>query len=94
MMNEEERRLDNYIQNSTEPAPAVISINSTMVSLAVTMFMSITVGIPSEGRYILYNAKGPSLRSVTASRNPTCYICSPSGVLGRGDAQALFTRDE
>jgi molybdopterin/thiamine biosynthesis adenylyltransferase/proteasome lid subunit RPN8/RPN11 len=94
MMNETERRLDPYIQGAREPAPAVISINSTVTSLAVTMFMAITVGIPSEGRYVLYNAKGPSLRSVTASRNPACYICSPIGVLGRGDAQALFTRDE
>ena len=94
MMNEEERRLDPYIQGAREPAPAVISINSTMTSLAVTMFMAITLGIPSEGRYVLYNANKPSLRSVTASRNPTCYICSPSGVLGRGDAQALFTRNE
>jgi molybdopterin/thiamine biosynthesis adenylyltransferase len=94
MMNEEERRLDPYIQGAREPAPAVISINSTVTSLALTMFMAITVGIPSEGRYVLYNARGPSLRPVTASRNPACYICSPSGVLGRGDAQALFTRDE
>lgn len=94
MMNEEERRLDPYIQGAREPAPAVISINSTVTSLAVTMFMAITLGIPSEGRYILYNANKPSLRSVTAGRNPTCYICSPSGVLGRGAAQALFTRNQ
>jgi|ERR1700733_931748 len=94
MMNEWERRLDPYIQGAREPAPAVISINSTVTSLAITMFMAMTVGIPSEGRYLLYNAKAPSLRSVTASANPTCYICSPSGVLGRGDAQALFAREE
>jgi molybdopterin/thiamine biosynthesis adenylyltransferase len=94
MMNEEERRLDPYIQGAQEPAPAVISINSTVTSLAVTMFMSITLGVPSEGRYVLYNANRPSLRSVTASQNPTCYICSPSGVLGRGNSQALFTRNE
>jgi len=94
MMSEEERRLDPYIQGASEPAPAVISINSTVTSLAITMFMAITLGIPSEGRYVLYNANKPSLRSVTASRNPACYICSPSGVLGRGDAQALFTRNQ
>ena len=94
MMNEEERRLDPYIQGAREPAPAVISINSTVTSLAVTMFMSIVVGVPSEGRHVLYNAKNPSLRPVTANRNPACYICSPNGVLGRGDMQVLFTRDE
>ncbi len=94
MMNEEERRLDPYILGATEPAPAVISLNSTVTSLAVTMFMAITVGISSEGRYVLYNANKPSLRLVTANKNPSCYICSPSGVLGQGDAQTLFTRDE
>ena len=94
MMNEEERRLDPYIQGAREPAPAVISINSTVTSLAVTMFMSIVVGVPSEGRHVLYNAKNPSLRPVTANQNPACYICSPNGVLGRGDMQVLFTRDE
>jgi len=94
MMNDAERQSDPYIQGHREPAPSVISINSTVTSLAVTMFMAIVVGIPSEGRYVLYNAKQPSLRSVRASRNPNCYICSPSGVLARGDAQMLFTRDE
>jgi hypothetical protein len=94
MMNDDERRLDPYIQGAIEPAPAVISINGTVTSLAITMFMAISVGVPSNGRYILYNAKGPSLRSVTASPNPTCYICSRSGVLGRGDTQPLFTRNE
>ena len=94
MMNEEERRSDPYILGAREPAPSVIAINSTVTSLAVTMFMAITVGIPSEGRYVLYNAKRPSLRSVTVSANPTCYICSPVGVLGRGDGQVLFARDE
>jgi molybdopterin/thiamine biosynthesis adenylyltransferase len=94
MMNDAERQSDPYIQGHREPAPSVISINSTVTSLAVTMFMAIVVGVPSEGRYVLYNAKQPSLRSVRASRNPNCYICSPSGVLARGDAQMLFTRDE
>lgn len=94
MMNEVERRADPYIQGGREPAPAVISINGTISSLAVTMFMAITIGVPSEGRYVLYDARSPTLRAVTAASNPSCYICSKSGVLGRADARALFTRDE
>jgi molybdopterin/thiamine biosynthesis adenylyltransferase len=93
MMNEAERRADPYIQGAREPAPAVVSINGTISSLAVTMFMAITIGVPSAGRYVLYDARRPSLRAVVAASNPSCYICSKSGVLGRGDAQALFTRD-
>lgn len=94
MMNAEERRLDAYIPGALEPAPAVISINGTVTSIAITMFLAMTVGIPSDGRHILYNARTPSLRTVWFNRNPNCYICSSRGVLARGDAQRLFTRDD
>jgi molybdopterin-synthase adenylyltransferase len=94
MMNAEERQRDVYIQGANEAAPAVISINGTLTSIAMTMFLAITVGVPSDGRHILYNGRAPSLRVVSFTRNPNCYICSPRGVLARGDAQPLFTRDD
>jgi molybdopterin-synthase adenylyltransferase len=94
MMNAEERQRDVYIQGANEPAPAVISINGTVTSIAMTMFLAMTVGVPSDGRHILYNARTPSLRAVSFTRNPNCYICSSRGVLARGDAQPLFTRDD
>lgn len=94
MMTEAERRRDPYIEGAHEPAPAVISINSTVTSLAMTMFLAMVVGVPSEGRHILYNARSPSLKSVSFSRNPNCYICSPRGTLARGNTQPLFTRDD
>jgi molybdopterin-synthase adenylyltransferase len=94
MMTAEERQRDAYILGDHEPAPAVISINSTVTSLAMTMFMAMTVGIPSEGRHVLYNARLPSLKSVSYARNPDCYICSSRGALARGDTQPLFTRDD
>jgi molybdopterin/thiamine biosynthesis adenylyltransferase/proteasome lid subunit RPN8/RPN11 len=94
MMNAEERERDVYIRGANEPAPAVISINGTVTSIAMTMFLAMTVGIPSDGRHILYNARTPSLRAVSFTRNPNCYICSSQGVLARGDAQLLFTRDD
>ncbi|MFZ0213509.1 MAG: ThiF family adenylyltransferase [Candidatus Acidiferrales bacterium] len=94
MMDTEERERDVYIQGANEPAPAVISINGTVTSIAVTMFLAMTVGVPSDGRHILYNARTPSLRAVSFTRNPNCYICSSRGVLARGDAQPLFTRDD
>ena len=94
MMNDEERRRDPYIEGAHEPAPAVISINGTITSLAITMFLAMTVGVPSFGRHVLYDARMPSLRSVSVTRNPSCYICSSQGVLAKGDAQPLFTRDD
>src|SRR5579862_3845031 len=40
MMTEEERHRDPYILGGHEPAPAVISINATVISLAMTMFLA------------------------------------------------------
>ena len=42
MMTEFERKSDPYLQGVREPAPAVISLNGTVASLAVTMLLSIT----------------------------------------------------
>lgn len=94
MMNADERTKDPYIEGAHEPAPAVISINGTVTSIAMTMFLAMTVGVPSNGRHILYEARIPSLRAVSFTRNPNCYICSPKGVLARGDSQPLFARDD
>ena len=94
MMNDEERHQDVYIQGAEEPAPAVISINGTVTSIAMTMFLAMMVGVPTGGRHVLYDARPPSLRAVSFARNPDCYICSPRGVLARGGTQPLFTRDD
>ena len=64
MMNAEERSRDQYIQGAHEPAPAVISINGTVTSMAMTMFLAMMVGVPSAARHLLYDARAP----VTASR--------------------------
>ena len=94
MMTAEERRRDPYILGAHEPAPAVVSINATVMSLAMTMFLAMMVGVPSEGRHVLYNARSPTLKSVSVSRNPDCYICSSRGALAKGDKQPLLTRDD
>lgn len=94
MMSEEERRLDPYLRGAREPAPAVISLNSTAVSLAVTMFLGVVTAAPIQGRYLLYNALTGTLRSVRAAANPDCLICSTQGVRAKGDSRPLFARAE
>ncbi|MBD8900360.1 ThiF family adenylyltransferase [Rhodanobacter sp. DHG33] len=94
MMSEAERTLDPYIVGAHEPAPAVISINGTVVSLATTMFMAVVAGIPSDGRYLLYNGKNSSLRRLHAAAHPNCYICSYRGTYARGDALRLYARGD
>jgi len=92
MMNDFERTLDPYIVGSREPAPAVISLNGTVVSLAITMFMAVVTALPASGRHLIYNACSATLRSVRVMPKEGCYICSKHGSLARGDTQPLFAR--
>jgi hypothetical protein len=92
MMSESERRLDPYIVGGDESAPSVISLNGTVVSLAVSMLLGTVAGIPIDATQLIYNACASSLRSVRANAHPDCFLCSSNGLLGRGDGQSLFTR--
>jgi molybdopterin-synthase adenylyltransferase len=94
LMSPFERKLDPYIGGERVPAPAVISINGTVSSLAVTMFMAIITGIPSGARHLVYNALSSTLRSVRVASADNCYICSRAGVLARGDSVSLYARDD
>lgn len=92
MSSEAERKLDPYIPGSVEPAPSVISLNGTVASLAITMFMASVAGVPSAARHVLYNGKASTLRTVRVEPQVNCYVCSRSGTYARGDSQALFAR--
>ncbi|WP_198032712.1 ThiF family adenylyltransferase [Mesorhizobium sp. WSM2561] len=92
MMNESERRLDPYIVGSREPAPSVISLNGTVVSLAVTMMLGIIAEAPVNATHLIYSGMAPSVRSVRGTRKPDCFICSKNGALAWGHDRPLFTR--
>jgi molybdopterin/thiamine biosynthesis adenylyltransferase len=92
MMTAFERKSDPYIRGEREPAPAVISINGTIASLAMTMFLAYVIGIPSKARYLIYNAMNSTLRSARSAAKSDCYICSRFGAFAKGDAQPLFAR--
>ena len=94
MMSEQERKLDPYIPGSHEPAPSVISLNSTVVSMAVSMFLNVVTDVPGEARHLIYDARSSRLRSVAVKSNSDCFICSPRGVLAKGDKQPLFARQD
>ena len=94
MMNEFERKADPYVQGANVPAPSVISINGTVVSIAVTMLLGLVTSIPVQSRYIIYNADKSNLRSVLANAKAECFICSRSGAFGLGDTQQLFARKD
>lgn len=94
MMNESERRLDPYIVGGREAAPSVISLNGTVVSLAMSMLLGVVAGAPIDATEVIYNALAPTLRSVRRTPRPGCFICSVKGVLAHGDSRPLPTRHD
>ncbi|HUY04438.1 MAG TPA: ThiF family adenylyltransferase [Rhodocyclaceae bacterium] len=92
MMNESERRLDPYIPGSREPAPSVVSLNGTVVSLAVSMLLGVVAGAPFDATHLIYNGQASSLRSVRGEARSTCFICSRDGALAWGSNRQLLTR--
>lgn len=94
MLSEDERRRDPYIVGGVERQPAVVSLNSTVSSLGVTMLLNAAVGVPGTARFLNYNAIAGTVRQVRAACAPNCIICSREGLFARGDSSPLFTRDD
>ncbi len=94
LMSDFERQVDPYIVGHHEPAPAVISLNATVVSLATTMFLGLVTEVPVAARSLIYNAKNSTVKPVTALAKEHCFICSASGVLARGIHHPLFARGD
>lgn len=93
-MAEEHVKADPYFIGSGEPQPAVISINSTLSSLAVTMFLGAFTAVPASARFQVYDGKAGTLRSVMVQPQDRCVICSFHGALGRGDTWELPARSK
>ncbi|MDB6055488.1 MAG: hypothetical protein JWN25_3011 [Verrucomicrobiales bacterium] len=81
-----ERAADPYLVGAREPAPAVISLNSTVSSMAITMFLDVVLGIGAKARFINYNAVTGMVRPASISPHPQCYVCSARGALAQADA--------
>ncbi len=92
LMSDNERRSDRYFIGSGVPQPAVISLNSTVASLAVSMFLAAYTSIPGTARQQVYDGIGGYLRSAVTPRDPICVVCSKNGALARGDEWSLPTR--
>lgn len=92
LLSEEQRKRDPYIVGATVPQPAVISLNSTMSSAAVTMFLAAVTGMPSNARMVIYDAIRGALRPNAMVPRPHCIVCSHDGALARGATWKLPTR--
>lgn len=94
LMTDFERQADPYILGDPEPAPAVISLNSTMASLAVTMFLNAVTGVPGSARFLNYNAMTGICRPAVCTPHPSCIVCSFRGAIARGDEWPLPARQD
>lgn len=94
LMTDFERQADPYILGEPEPAPAVISLNSTLASLAVTMFLNAVAGIPGSARFLNYSAITGVCRPVICTPHPSCVVCSLRGAIARGDEWPLPARQD
>lgn len=95
MMNQEQKNADPYFTSHIgEPQPAVISLNGTISSLAVTMFLGSVTNIPAAARLQFYDGIKGVLRSVVQSQNTSCIVCSQHGALGQGHLWGLPIRND
>ncbi|MBY3129804.1 MULTISPECIES: HesA/MoeB/ThiF family protein [Rhizobium] len=92
LMTPEQRAADPYVIGAHEPQPAVISLNSTVASLAITMFLGAVTPAPAGARLQLYDGIRGTVRPTVARQVPNCLACSPSGALAKGDRRTLPVR--
>lgn len=84
-------RARGYIEGMDEPAPAVVSINGVIASLAVTELLArVTRFAGSEARpnLLLYRARDGVVRRTSPAVGAECATCGTSGQLGAGDLAA------
>jgi molybdopterin/thiamine biosynthesis adenylyltransferase len=92
LMTEAQRKRDPYIVGAAVPQPAVISLNSTMASAAITMFLAAVAGTPSDARMVIYDGVRGSLRPAAMQPRAHCIACSYDGALARGSTWGLPER--
>lgn len=88
----EQRAADPYVQGVREPQPAVISINSTVTSLAVTMLLGAVTTVPSNPRHLHYDGIRGRVKEMAVARHPRCVTCSQAGALTKGGTWDLPIR--
>lgn len=89
LMTPDQRASDPYFNEGGISQPAVISINSVMVSMSVTMFLGAFTAIPIRTRWQSYDALSGTVRPFSAKPDVECKICGAAGVVGTGDSREL-----
>ncbi len=89
----EKERRRGYLRESEVTAPSVVAINGAAASLAVTEALDLLLGLfVIEPVRLLYRAETRSVTTAAVRRDPDCYVCGETGLLGLGDARRLPRR--
>ena len=90
LMTPEQRSADPYF-NDHEGVhqPAVISLNSAMVSMTVTMFLAAFLGIPGRARWQSFDGIAGTVRVLSSKPDPDCPVCGRGGVAAQANRRAL-----
>jgi molybdopterin/thiamine biosynthesis adenylyltransferase len=92
MQSPEQRAADPYVQGVREPQPAVLSINSTVSSLAMTMLLGAATPVPIKPRYQVYDGIRGRVKEMAVTVQPNCVVCSPVGAFAKGPTWNLPAR--
>lgn len=89
LLSDFERALDPYIVGNQVPQPAVISLNATVTSLAVSMFLGAFTRMPIVARHQFYDGMRGTVRAISTAPVENCIVCSTAGTLAQGSAWPL-----
>jgi hypothetical protein len=93
LMNPEQRQQDPYFRGTKGPVqPAVISVNSTVVSAAITMLLAMVAGLDSPPRYVVYDGNRQRMAAVEIAPVAGCNFCGAESTCLAGDTAPLPTR--
>lgn len=77
---QEFRRRHGYVAGATLPEPAVISLNGTIASLAVTEFLALVTGFRDSGHYIYYDLLEQRVGQRNVKKDNLCVACALQGL--------------
>lgn len=86
----EARNADPYIVGFQEPQPAVVSINGSATSSAVTMFLTAVTGLPSEIRHLVGRPIEGTVRAAVGKPATGCVVCAEENAFRRADSWPLM----
>lgn len=92
MLTPEQRAADPYVHGVRELQPAVLSINSTVSSMAMTMMLGAVTPVPVKPRYQIYDGIRGRVKEMAVAVQPHCVVCSSIGAFVKGPTWDLPVR--